>query len=164
MKNGFSLVVLALALIVHPIIACGQEIEIKGIHLGMTKEEWKKKFNWAGAIDFSIAGIPGKSPVVPCFYNDKLDEFYFRFDSKEFDNVLRSVKSKYPRLKCSESIVSNAMGASFNQVVCHLAGKSGNLEIRRFSGGDLETSSLLIISNRKFNEFLAEEKRKQGDI
>ncbi len=153
--------------------AISQEIEIKGLKLGMSKADVELKF---GKVDnvalgkdgelyqFTIGGVEGTYNHAKLeFHADKLDKVWFFFNADGFDAVRKAVASKYPALKCSGSTVSNTMGASFRQTECSLKNKIGTLELRRFVG-DINTSVLTMTTHRNRKELMDKEKEKQGDI
>ncbi len=163
------LMVLAVLFIYQPVVSFGQEIEIKGISLGMSKDKFDNTIDRSGVEDFTIGGVKSKYPNplsdanFTLFYDNKLDQFVFLFDSSKFEDVLSAVKTKYPEIKCVDSEISNAMGAKFNQVTCILKGDNGDLGVNKFSN-DIKTSGLILHSNRLLKKALAKDKEQQKDI
>lgn len=128
-------------------------IDIKGIYLGMTNDQVTEKI---GASEFTVAGIKSKySNLHLDFHDGKLDQLIFFFHPTGFDNVLDAVKGKYPLLKCENSTVSNAMGASFPQTRCEFGDSESLLILSRVI--DIKTSALSLVSKRR----LAEEERRK---
>ncbi len=146
--------------------AISQEIEIKGLKLGMSKADVESKFgeiSKSGFIyEFTIGGIEGKYLKLK-FHEDKLDDIYFSFNSDGFEAVRGAVASKYPALKCKNSTVENRMGASFVQVECNLNSDNAMFSLTRISG-DIKTSMLTLGTRRALDEFIEKQKQKQGDI
>jgi len=168
MKNILSLLTVLLVLaLIQPSISFSQEIEIKGLRLGMTMAEVESKVGKLPLKNFTIAGVKGKyedsNPVIIKFYEGKLDVFVFFFDANHFDDVLEAVKTKYPSLECAKSNVSNAMGASFDQVKCNLHDQSGSLSLSRFVS-DIKTSALSLMSDRAIKETKDKQKEKRKDL
>ncbi len=84
---------LAVAVALQPTIAYSQDIEIKGLRLGMTREEVIEKLGPFPLRNFTVAGVPSKYQfIAPKFYDDKLDSFEFFFNANRFDDVHRAVK------------------------------------------------------------------------
>jgi hypothetical protein len=138
-------------------------IEIKGLRLGMTESEAEEK---VGKMPFTVAGVEAMNsrPIIE-FYENKLDYFLFAFDEDKFEDVLQSVKTKYPDLKCVESTLSNAMGASFQQVTCRMHNQLGSLTLERYGANThLDISALSLQSYRRINEWEEKQKAKQSDI
>jgi len=142
-------------------------IEIKGLRIGMTKEEIESTVGKLPLNNLTIAGVRGKdddsTPVIIKFHEGVLDLFMFRFDPGYFDDILGAVKTKYPTIRCENSTVTNAMGASFKQVDCKLKDQSGSLSLIKF-GSDIMTSRLSLISDRWFKETAGKQKEKQKDL
>lgn len=153
------------------------ELEIKGIKIGMTEHDanYAKIDSQMKAIQsaserervaglgFTIGGVRSKNDMLNdvdfTFRDEKLVMLTFIFKPDGFDMVIEAVKSKYPMLQCNESIVSNAMGASFHQIDCEVNDSKGNtLLITKFDG-NIETSSLHLFSQR----YLDELKKKRND-
>jgi hypothetical protein len=137
-------------------------IEIKGLKIGMTE----KKVSNVGIYGFTIGGVKSKFPDNPInleYYEGKLDRLSFFFTPEGFDAVLEAVKSKYPLLECNDSIVSNAMGASFQQMICILEGSEATLIIRKFTSS-IENSSLSLTSRRRFDEMEEQDNNNKKDI
>lgn len=115
-----------------PLSSKSYGIEIKGIHLGMTKSEVTEQI---GFDEFTVGGIRSKyiygSPLHLDFYEEELDEFIFFFHPSGFYQVLDAVKGKYPSLKCEDSKVQNAMGATFSQIKCEYSDSSAMLSLSR---------------------------------
>lgn len=132
-----------------------KDINIKGIYIGMTKDEFNDKFANIDLNNFTIGGAPNKyaeQPLDPEYdKNNKLVRFVYFFHPNFFDDVKFALKNKYPALKCNNSSVSNAMGASFQQIICTIDDNISMLAIKRFAG-DINTSGISISSKKFFNE------------
>jgi hypothetical protein len=122
-------------------------LEIKGLKIGMTEKEAYDKSIYG----FTIGGVSPKNPIDLKYHDGKLDRLSFVFTPEGFNAVLEAVKSKYPSLKCNNSSVSNAMGASFQQMICMLESPEATLIIRRFTTS-IDTSTLTLTSQRFFDE------------
>jgi hypothetical protein len=143
-----------------PLLSFGQEIEIKGISLGMSKERFDKEIGSKAMKNFTIAGVKSKSSTTRiAFLDNKVADLSFVFDSSGFDDVLSAVNEKYPGIKCEESDAANQMGVKFKQVTCHLEGESGDLLLVKFlSLSNIDTSLLSLMSHR-FQEELINKKQ-----
>jgi hypothetical protein len=134
-------------------------IEIKGLRMGMPESEAKSIIDKNGGI--TIAEVYADYYNL-AYHEGKLDKFSFLFKSSEFDSVLGAVKEKYPSLKCSDSTVSNAMGASFDQTECNLiSSEAAMVLIRR---ADVKTSALIISSKRLLDEMAKSNEKSKKDI
>jgi hypothetical protein len=79
--------------------AFAEEIDIKGIRLGMTKKEISALYP-NGTDNFTIGGVSNSLGLRLLFHEDKLAEMTFYFDTSGFNNVISAVKYKYPNIKC----------------------------------------------------------------
>ena len=136
-------------------------IEIKGIRLGMTKAEYKT----LRLDDFSVGGVRGKNGdgVKTEFRADQLDLFMFFTESSDFGDLLTAVKKKYPAIKCENSSVQNKLGASFEQTECKLPYANGELRLMKYVSS-LDISVVSLISNKLLAELGNNSKSKAGDI
>ncbi len=123
-----------------------EPIEIKGIRLGMSQFDIQDKHGQLPLENFTIGGVRSKYRVSPDFLNGEMQSMRIFFDSDGFDQVREVVSSKYPKLACRNSDVTNRLGAKFTQTECYLRGSDGVLSLRRFSS-DLSTSSLSLVGN-----------------
>lgn len=155
-----------------------QAIEIKELRIGMTKAEFESVvggelphrhvgesgiYSYIGKLPqfFSIARVFSINYEFNLeFREDKLDLFYFNFNSNEFDILCEAIIEKYPSIKCKESIVTNARGGTFNQTSCALEDQISSLSISRFVG-DINTSAFMLQSKRRMLENNAEREKKR---
>jgi hypothetical protein len=140
-------------------------IEIKGLYIGMPKEDFKKQFPTLNS--FTIAGVYSKfkstNPINIKYRNGKIDDLGFFFESENFQTVLSAVKEKYPELSCETSEVSNGAGIKFSQVKCTLEDSESILTLNRFIG-DINTSMLNLTSKKYIQELVDEANKNQKDI
>jgi hypothetical protein len=162
MKKLAFIALLSLLATIHSTAVFGQQIEIKGLRLGMTKTEIEKKFGALPLNNFTIANVSGKFPVRLAFHEGKLDELMFFFSSNSFNDVRQAVTANYPELKCSDSTVTSPTGTKYKQVNCKLEDQLGKLRLDRLVR-DIDTSALILISNRLFQELENKRKEKQKD-
>ena len=162
MKKPAIITLLTLFTAISSTTAFGRDIEIKGLHLGMTKTEIEKKFGALPLKQFTIADVAGKFPVRLEFYEGKLDEIMFFFSPKGFDDVRKAVVANNPELKCTESTITSPKGESYKQVNCKLADMLGTLRLDRYVR-NIETSALTLTSHRLFHELEEKRKGKQKD-
>lgn len=146
-------------------VSFGAGLEIKGVRIGMPEEGWQTTFGDLAPEYFTVGGVRGKYGNPKAYFlESKLDRFYFFFESKQFETVLKAVKSKYPKLSCSETPVTTLRGAAFTQVTCNLRDSTGALVLRRFHPEDINTSSLSLLSDRLLKETEQETDRDRNDI
>jgi hypothetical protein len=158
-----SLLTLSLAAVLSAVasysIAQDGSLEIKGLKIGMSKEEVTEKYpTWTG---FTVAGARAKYAALPVmikYHENKLDEFMFFFTPDAFDALLIAFKEKYPSLACTSSSLGNAMGANYEQVQCSLSDSDSVLQVRKYVS-DSRTSLLSLHSKR----FVEEESKKQRE-
>ena len=141
------------------------DIEIKGIKLGMIKSEAEMLLGTEFNVKpFTIAGIPSKKyGITSKFIDDKLSEFSFSFNPTFFPIMLSAVKEKYPELTCETSEVKNNMGATFEQKKCMIKSNSGNFRLSKYSY-DLITSRLSMTSVEQEEKYILEMKKQKKDI
>jgi hypothetical protein len=108
--------------------------------------------------NFQIAGVSFKQAPSIAYRDKKVDNFVFFFDPKKFETMRDALVEKYPKLGCESSQVKNAMGASFEQIICALQDAESVLKLKRFQ--DLNTS-LLQLTSKKLIEETTEKKNKQ---
>lgn len=139
-------------------------IDIKGIAVGMNKVEVDAKLG--APRDFTIAGVPSKysGPSLRYGPDQILDTFIFFFYAGRFDDVVDALKSKYPTMKCLDSDMQTKGGGHFKDTTCELDGANGaHLHMTRFVG-DIETSSLMMQSERAAKEAAEEREKRLKDI
>lgn len=142
-------------------------VEIKGISVGMSKEDFNQALargaetvtlcNPAASYCikqyFTVAGVRSAYPIYDIdsftsggkFENNRLVKWTFFFRAVDFDTVVEGVKAKYPGLKCKNSTVSNGFGAQFPQTMCVYADLWLYRRIDRDAGA-------LILSDRSVEE------------
>ncbi len=115
----------------------------------MPRDEVTEKIGFGRS--FTVAGVKSKYEDVSLeFYAEKLDQLIFFFHPSGFERVIEAVKDKFPLVKCDNSTVSNAMGASFPQTHCELSDSDSLLTLVRVV--DIKTSALTLVSKRKNSE------------
>lgn len=147
--------------------AQADSVEIKGISVGMSKEDFSQALargaetvtlcNQAASYCtkryFTVAGVRSEYQIDDIdsftiggeFKNNGLVKWTFFFRVGDFDTVVEGVKAKYPGLKCKNSTVSNGFGAQFPQTMCVYADLSLYRRIDRDAGA-------LILSDRSVEE------------
>lgn len=104
-------------------------VDIKGIHLGMSKAEFQALFPDAKLDDvdplphFTIGGTESKyggGPGLEWEKDGTLGYFVFQYYPAGFDGLRTALKQKYPALKCQRSVVYNALGEAFDDEDCWL--------------------------------------------
>jgi hypothetical protein len=140
------------------------DIEIKGIRIGMNSDDYYQKLG--APSKFTIAGIHLKEEwAAPITTNDNdgnLESFTFYFDSEEFASMQGAIKKKYPKIKCTTNAVSNAFGATFDDVFCSISDKTSVLILHKYV--DLKTSSLDLYTQAVAKKILKKEKDRAKDL
>lgn len=131
-------------------------VNLSGFELGgnaeqvmQTAPDWKS---------ITIGGVPSYyvhlGPSAEFGTDNRLRSLMFLFKSTSFSQVVGNVSSKYPGLACKDSRGSHPNGsASFDQTVCSMRVKGGELVIQRVYGA-VVTSVLTL----KSDAAIAEEK------
>lgn len=143
-----------------------EEIEIKGIKLGMTKSEYAEVYKKNGGLKMTIGGAKNKySSVDPNsdFVDGKLDRFSFFFASNNYDGLISAIKDKYIDIKCEQSDIQTTAGVTYAQEICQMDDKLGKLIIAKYLS-DIETSSLSLSSHASIEKSMQEEEKKKKDI
>ncbi|MGE3346076.1 MAG: hypothetical protein AB7I35_01435 [Ramlibacter sp.] len=66
----------------------------------------------------TIAGVEAQKVYLAGGPDNKVGRIHFGFRSDDFVQVRDALIAKYPSIKCSDSVVQNRMGASFDQTFC----------------------------------------------
>lgn len=131
-------------------------VNLSGFELGGSAEQVLRGVpNWKS---ITIGGVPSYfvhlGPSAEFGTDNRLRSLMFLFNSTSFSQVVGNVSSKYPGLACKDSRGSHPNGsASFDQTVCSMRVKGGELVIQRVYG-DVGKSVLTL----KSDAVIAEEK------
>jgi hypothetical protein len=145
-------------LLIWPLLLAGcssefaQNIDIRGIQIGMSQEEVDEKVG--PKKDFTIAGVKSMYSEIALrteYRNGKLDQLTFYFDPRRFDVMLQAVKEKYPRVACEDIPIPGAKDASFKQTRCFVSDEVATLQLIRFVI-DARTSALKLLSKQAIEE------------
>jgi len=118
--------------------AQAQDIDIKGLKLGMSRAEVAAVM--PDPLRFTIAGVrPRYDPTTRYDASGKLDTFQWMFTPNNYEAVRDAFRAKYPDLKCTQSVVQNGFGATFPQESCRI----GDISIERYSGDSADVGSVL---------------------
>jgi len=132
-------------------------VNLSGFELGGNAEQVMQGVpNWKS---ITIGGVPSYfvhlGPSAEFGTDNRLRSLMFLFQSTSFSQVVGTVSSKYPGLACKDSRGSHPNGsASFDQTVCSMRVKGGELVIQRVYGHD--KASVLTL---KSDAVIAEEKK-----
>lgn len=130
----------------------------------MTQVDFEQKYGPSPLRDFTIADVPSKYKRVDFFFREeRLDSFNFYFAEDDFEHVLDALRTKYPKLQCQQSPVTNLFGARLAQVECGLKDKRGGLSLTRFVN-DVNTSGLSLYSNELVQELKQKKRKHNKDI
>jgi hypothetical protein len=141
--------------------AYAQEVEIKGLRIGMTLDEVKKLYpsGYPRAGEFSVARIVPAFPALGVaikYDNDKLSRLSFIFKSRDFFEMRDTLKLRYENLRCVDSVLVDNHGRQFTQINCSYK----ELRLERYFGGDLTVSHLELMSDA-YREERAREREKE---
>jgi hypothetical protein len=139
------------------------EIDIKGIRLGMAKQEVDAQIG--SPEEFTIARIPCVNPngnrdhrdygLLTYYVDDKLDSLAFFFSTEQFDDMVEALRLKYPQLDCKDSVNQDGIDLT----ACILEGKSGNLLLHRHYF--TVSTSVLFLQTQEAEQRRQEAARKQ---
>lgn len=134
-------------------------VNLSGFELGGSAEQVMQSApDWKS---IAIGGVPSYfvhlGPSAEFGTDNKLQSLMFLFQSTSFSQVVGTVSSKYPSLACKDSRESHPNGsATFDQTVCSMRVKGGELVIQRVYG-DVKMSVLTL----KSDAVISEEKQKK---
>jgi hypothetical protein len=150
----------ALAVLSTIAVAQPSEPDVKGIYIGMAKEEFDVAFA-QGLKGFTVAGVGSKysSGADATFVDGKLDRLLMFFDSAEYRIVRDALSSKYPQLKCEQEEIQAKAGVKYQDENCTV----GKIKLRRFVS-DVKTSVISMYSERFIQEQKAKRDEKKKDI
>ena len=137
-----------LTLLVFTPYALAQEVELKGLKIGMTLDEVKKIYpsGRPRTGEFSVARIVPAFPdlgVAIKYDNDKLSRLSFFFKSRDFFEMRDTLKLKYDNLRCVDTVLTDRHGRQLQQINCSYK----ELHLERYAGGDLTVSHLELLSD-----------------
>jgi hypothetical protein len=110
-------------------------IVIKGIYIGMSKENFEQVTSEEYATRYTTIGGVKSMFYLPEFENNKLVAITASYDDKSgwaFSNVKEAVMSKYP-LKCQSGVARNRMNAQFETEYCSHISNNVSLTVTRRS-------------------------------
>ena len=150
-----------MALFASSIFAQTPRISIKGIEIGLTKEEIKAVTGIDE--DMLVMNVAGVKVAMRLRYRGgKLEMAMGTYSPVEFEIIKEAFSSKYQKIQCQNSSVQNNMGAKFDQVDCSYMDSEAVLEIRKYM--DTNRGSLKIKSRETFEREVNELKSKKNDI
>ena len=157
-----ALSVILLAGLAMP-VAAGQPPQLKGIHLGMTKQEYGTitGYEGVGYHNFHLADVRGKA--YPMFENGLLVHWFMSFESNTYEKMRDSLKTKY-ELSCELSEVRTRAGLEYVQEECTFEVGDTTLEIERYSE-IIREGTVRISSRSHWRQKVAEgEQRSREDL
>ena len=147
-----------------------QDIDIKGLKIGMTFEEASKLFkfiqydkkSFARVQDVTTFGGVNINFMSVNFENDKVRDILITMKPDNFDTVIDALKEKY-KMTCVYSTIQNRMGAKFNQEKCNYIYNGVVLMADKYMNKTTESS--IFVSNLPSDEDMKNEKEKaKNDI
>jgi hypothetical protein len=148
--------------------------DFKGIELGSTSSyeavsntlsikchESKNGKVWCGG-ETTIVGNPAKAHIN--LSSDKtVEAISIKFSPSSFESIASGLISKYGEPKTENSIISNAMGASFNQTVMIWKDDKNYMKLEKYSNKVTE-GNLWMITNSKVNELTIQGEKNKSDL
>lgn len=120
-----------------------QDIDIKGLKIGMTYQEASKLFKLGEYKKIVFATQKnGQTPtfagvsvdyIALHFENKKINSISVKFNSSDYNQVIEPLREKYKNMICDVSVVQNRMGAKFNQEECYVANDVIGMSINKYS-------------------------------
>jgi hypothetical protein len=102
MRRSLGIIVAGLLLLApagwyayHAVIKPHEKIDVGGISMGMTVDEYRAS-NLAYPVE--IAGVTGSPQAA--FIQGKLNYYEWKFANDKFDAVRDALKARYPQMKC----------------------------------------------------------------
>ena len=130
-----------------------QDIDIKGLKIGMTYEEANKLFDLKPVGKFRLVAMKNGKDVTFAtakveqlyleFSNNKIINIVMKLKSDDYNTVVAPLKEKY-KMKCEKSIIENKIGAKFNQEECIFISNGIKMSIDKYFQNI--TDSLLFVS------------------
>ena len=116
--------------------AQAQDIDIKGLKLGMSQAEVQAVM--PDPLQFTIGGVRPRHEPTTTYVAGKLDLFQFDFPASNYEMVREAFRAKYPALACEQESVVTGLGAVLPNERCEL----GDLSIERYSGDNVDVGSV----------------------
>jgi hypothetical protein len=147
-------------------------IDIKGLHLGMTQEEFNAELSQYGRFmsgdkpSFTIGGsylYLGGLPEATENESNVVDNITIVIYSNSFDAIKAAFKKKYPQMQCTDNAVHNRMNATFTQTKCDLSTKTEAMHMERYAG-DLQTGGIRIQSFASMKKEHAQKNTAKNDL
>jgi len=110
----------------------------------------------------TVAGVGVTSLILAGTDEGKLGMVRYAFKQGDFLIVKAAFAEKYPKLSCVDSVVSNRMGAKFDQTECTYSDRDGVLTIER-RGRDINEGALTLESSAYRTSLLREFEKKKGE-
>jgi hypothetical protein len=140
------LIFIFLLLIFNCTNAFGKGEDIKGIRLGMPKDDviralggetegpaWNlNQQPWHYLWCMTIAEVYPKNECSSIFTFDEENRLvwvYWMFDPNEFENLRDALKVKFPKMRCTSNTVITTMGGRFQNQEC----VAGDIELSKYS-------------------------------
>lgn len=92
-----------------------------------------------------------------------IGSIYFEFDPQSFDMMKKAILLKYKKIRCTQSVISNAMGAKFANEKCTLKLDKETIAFEKYNGS-LNNGSLFLTTNERVLKSMAERLSKESDI
>jgi hypothetical protein len=112
--------------------------------------------------DTTIVGRPAKAYVS--LNSEKIVEnISVKFSPDSFENIADGFVKKYGKAKIKNSVISNAMGAQFNQVRMSWENKDAYVQIEKYAD-KINEGSLWMITTKKMDEVSERIEKNNSDI
>lgn len=112
--------------------------------------------------DNTIVGYKAKV-VITLNVEKVVENISIKFNPENFENIANSLTKKFGKPNIKNSIISNAMGATFNQVDMSWKDNISYMRLQKYSGSITE-GSLWMVTNERMKELSSEIKKNESDI
>lgn len=123
-------------------------------------EQWCRPRNEKHELIRTIASVPTRAVYLAGFDNT-LGSIYISFDQSQFGLVRDAFREKYPSMTCTDSVVKNRAGASFDQTECKHTTKDAGLTIAR-RGSDITLGHISVTTKAHDASMEADYKKRTG--
>lgn len=142
--------------------------ELKGAYSCINKKSYSKKskkftYNFGKKANFSIAGYKLLDSSLE-FYDKKLVRASFTLKDENYALLEKSLKNKFPNIKCMKSFIQNFQGTKLNNLFCTVSDKTSILQYSRHHNISHNTSLIELFQIEELQDLKENSKAKIDDI